>query len=370
MKNQTIRRITGALERANKALWYTFVFPLVFPRRQDVPSLSDVQRLLVIRSDAIGDMILTTPVFRALKAHNPSLRLWVAASDRNANVIAADPDVERAIILTKRGKIQWDAVRTLRSFAPQVILNCVTNSTTKYGVLAKLIARDSYTVALRHHDRPEYARLFSRLIDVPDMYSRAYADIMLEFVRQTFGITTAINDSLPHIAIENKYVVEAENFLRSVNIVPHTPLFVNLSAGQPRKRWSEEKYIALITMLRTQFDAIILTAAPEDRDKAERILQKFDANVCLFRAENLRALAALATQCAMVITPDTSLVHVAAAVKVPVVAWYSAKESVLSQWLPYGIPYRAVYTDEYDVTAVSPEEVYKNINELFSAATL
>ncbi|HZV13196.1 MAG TPA: hypothetical protein VFA55_08270, partial [Candidatus Kapabacteria bacterium] len=139
MKNRYMHGITSALERANKSFWYALVFPLVFPKRTDIPPLRDIQRLLIIRSDAIGDMILTTPVFRALKAHNPALRLWVAASERNAGVIAADPDVEQVVVLTKDGKIEWNAVRMLRSFQPQVILNCVTTRTTKYGILAKLI---------------------------------------------------------------------------------------------------------------------------------------------------------------------------------------------------------------------------------------
>src|SRR5579863_4176575 len=124
MKSGYVRRVTVALERANKAFWYTFVFPILFPRRGVVTSLANVQRLLIIRSDAIGDMILTTPVFRALKAHNPSLRLWVAASERNADVIAADPDVERVVVFEEKGKIGRDARRTLQLFHPQVVMNC------------------------------------------------------------------------------------------------------------------------------------------------------------------------------------------------------------------------------------------------------
>ncbi|HZV11734.1 MAG TPA: glycosyltransferase family 9 protein, partial [Candidatus Kapabacteria bacterium] len=215
-----------------------------------------------------------------------------------------------------------------------------------------------------------YAKLFSRLIDVPDMYARSYTEIMFEFIRQTFGIASTAKDYLPHIVIEEKYIDEAGAFLHSLGIRQHTPLLVNLSAGQPRKRWSEEKYIALIGLLHAQFDGIILTAAPEDRSMAERILQHYDRNVFLFRAENIRALAALAAQCAIAITPDTAMVHVAAAVKVPVVAWYSTADSVISQWLPYGVPYRAVYSDKYNVEDISPQEIAKNVSELFSALVL
>ena len=99
-----IRRFADFLEKANKAFWYTVVFPVLF--RRPVAATQPMQlpeRILVIRSDAIGDMILTTPLFRALKTRNPSLKIWVAASAENAQVIAADPDIERNHILNGKG---------------------------------------------------------------------------------------------------------------------------------------------------------------------------------------------------------------------------------------------------------------------------
>ncbi|HET7153622.1 MAG TPA: glycosyltransferase family 9 protein, partial [Candidatus Kapabacteria bacterium] len=247
---------------------------------------------------------------------------------------------------------------------------CVTNRTTKYGMLAKRIARDSYTVALAHNERPEYGKLYSRMIDVPNMYERPYAEIMLEFVRQTFDVPITAGDELPRIGIEERYTGEAMDFLRSSGVPQHTALLLNLSAGQPRKRWSEEKYIALIDMLCDKFDAVILTASPEDSEKATRIFKQYNNKVYLFHSANIRSLAALAAQCLMVVTPDTSVVHIAAAARVPVVTWNSSIENAVSQWIPNGIPYRAVYTDQYNAEAVPPEEVFKNVNELYSAIAL
>jgi len=362
-----LRRIADAIERGNKVFWYSMVFPVVFPNRTIPIQEENIERVLIIRSDAIGDMILTTPLFRALKSRHPELRLWVAASDRNAQVIDADPDIEKIIVLVKKRKIVWSAIRSLRAFKPQIIMNCVTNETTKYGMIARLISRTAFTVALGHPERAEYAALYSRLIRVPDMYTRWYADIMLEFIRQTFGISIDAKKAFPHIVIEEEHLQRADSFFKSSMLRIGEPALVNISAGQPRKRWSNEKYIALITMLRKRFDTVILTSTPEDRQNADTILRHFGAGVLYYDAENIRALAALIARCRIVVTPDTSVIHVAAAEKIPVVAMYSNAKSVVPQWLPFGVPFSAVVTEEYFCEAIDPREVFANVAELIDA---
>jgi len=365
-KHSILRRAAEVLEQANKSFLYAVIFPLLFRHRVNARTLETTDRLLIIRCDAIGDMILTTPLIRALKSNKKTLKICIAASDRNAQLIAADPDIEQIAILVKNGKLQLNAIQTLRKFNPQVIMNCVTNETTKYGVLARIIARNADSVALAHPQRSEYASLYTTLINVPDMYERWYDDIMLEFARQKFGIHAALNDYLPHISIEKKHMDEAVEFLAAQGLHDGIPALVNLSAGQPRKRWSEEKYLKLIALLKKSCMGIILSSSPEDEDKAESILLHAGNGVCRFRSTNIRGLAAIIARCAFVITPDTSVIHVASAMGTPVVAMYSESFSVIPQWLPRAVPFRAVMTKEYAVEAISPEEVFAGVCELRS----
>ena len=53
-----------------------------------------VKKLLILRYDRIGDMIITTPIFRNLKQMNPKLKIGVFANKINAEIIRNNPYVD------------------------------------------------------------------------------------------------------------------------------------------------------------------------------------------------------------------------------------------------------------------------------------
>src|SRR5512139_3704285 len=55
-------------------------------------------KILVVKRDKIGDLLLTTPLLAHLKREIPSASIHVLANDYNAWVVADDPDVERVWI--------------------------------------------------------------------------------------------------------------------------------------------------------------------------------------------------------------------------------------------------------------------------------
>ena len=242
-------------------------------------------------------------------------------------------------------------------------MNCITDKTTKYGILAKLISGNAFTVALEHTGRPEYAALYSKLVRVPDMYTRHYNDIMLEFARQTFHHELRSDEFPPHLVVEERYENEAENYITSIGKIREKPLFVNISAGRLRNRWSTENYIVLLALLRDKYGPVILSSAPEDAAKATEVMQSAVAGVSRIHPGNIRALAAIIRRCALVVTPDTSVVHLAVAVGTPVVGLYCESHSEFPQlqWMPQIVPYRAVRTSENTVDAITPHEVFANV---------
>ena len=58
-------------------------------------------KILVIRSDNIGDLVLTTPVFTALRRHFPEARIEALVNSYNARVLEGHPDIDRLHVYTK-----------------------------------------------------------------------------------------------------------------------------------------------------------------------------------------------------------------------------------------------------------------------------
>jgi hypothetical protein len=80
------------IEILERAFRHAIVYPLLgMVFRNDVShvplDLGKIRRVLIFRFDRIGDMIVTTPVFGALKRRNPALRISVIASSLNEELV-------------------------------------------------------------------------------------------------------------------------------------------------------------------------------------------------------------------------------------------------------------------------------------------
>jgi hypothetical protein len=81
--------------RPYRALW-----PMEDPRvrsPEGKPNLSGVRRVLVMRHRAAGDLLLTTPAFRALRAGLPSASIDVLVSRGTGELLKGNPDVDRVL---------------------------------------------------------------------------------------------------------------------------------------------------------------------------------------------------------------------------------------------------------------------------------
>ena len=84
------------IERLEYWWRHKIVYPflrLIFqnPVKGDIIDIQSVKSVLFLRYDRIGDMIVTTPIFRSLKEINPRLTIGVFASEANAEIIRYNP---------------------------------------------------------------------------------------------------------------------------------------------------------------------------------------------------------------------------------------------------------------------------------------
>ena len=78
------------------------LIPHLFRRRITPPALTLVHRLLVLRTDRIGDMVLSTAALADLKAHFRHARITVAAPEGPLQVLRGHPAVDAVVPLTDR----------------------------------------------------------------------------------------------------------------------------------------------------------------------------------------------------------------------------------------------------------------------------
>ncbi len=96
--------------------------------RHAVPDLSGVRRALVIRHRAAGDLLLTTPALRALRAALPGARIDVLVSRGTGGILRGNPDVDRVLEIDRRSAVS-QAAHYLRLAAGRydLVLDMVSN---------------------------------------------------------------------------------------------------------------------------------------------------------------------------------------------------------------------------------------------------
>jgi len=106
---------------------------------------------------------------------------------------------------------------------------------------------------------------------------------------------------------------------------------------------------AMLTYL-TQRDGL----SPVDLDsETELVVSALDGRIILLGNMSFRRWTALLSHCRLLITPDTGALHLAAALRKPIVAVYEGVDFHRSmyQWAPWKVPFRMVLFSSYSETA-------------------
>jgi ADP-heptose:LPS heptosyltransferase len=359
-------RIVEALERAfRKNIVYPLLRLIFRNPVSDAPiDLNRVNRILILRYDRIGDMIVTTPVLRTLKRLNPRIRLDVLASNSNAEIVQQNPFVDNLLIL----KTSWlgllRQIVRLRRQRYDVVLNFIFNRTTGPGLLANLVAPHGYKVG----QGPErYAFYFNRLIKV-----RRFEQHMLEsyvsMIEKVFGVSVNREELAFEITVgvDSRHMVD--EWLKKQSLhrrsqpkslgLPY--ILLNPSGKDEDRSLGVHQVAALAKSLsgKSQVRLVVLDSpAHVAMSKAIRNRSDFQKS-SVYRtmsATPLGELASLIEGALLVISPDTSIVHFAAAMQTPVLAIY-APMNASQEWLPHKVPYDVVMAEEnHRVFEIEPQ---------------
>jgi heptosyltransferase I len=116
-------------------------------------------------------------------------------------------------------------------------------------------------------------------------------------------------------------------------------LLVNISAGQPRRRWPDERFIDALRHVRERVPEarILVMAPPWEFESAQTIASAVQGRPT---KPGLRDSFAVVADADLLLTPDTSIAHVGSAFQIPSVVLILEG---MSQFVPYRTAGRCVY---------------------------
>ncbi|MEP7218603.1 MAG: glycosyltransferase family 9 protein [Bacteroidota bacterium] len=306
---------------------------------QGLPKLrpEELRRVLLIRYDRLGDMVITTPFLSALKDLAPDVEIDILASPANKVLVDRDPRVHQVIVWENSAAGRLRAIRECRRRNYDAVFQLILGRTTLPALLARLLAPRGRLIGksttghdfLMHHATPSAA-------------DGHFSDRTLSLLWEGLQLDAPLPNYPYALHIPESDRQSAESELARHDLLGRPFILLNISASASIRELTGEQNIELARGLAALGYPVGITGAPVARELVAEIAAAAGGYPLSFRS--LLSAAAGMAHAKMVVTPDTGTVHVASAAGVPTVVMYW-RMGHPGGWAPRGVPYRIVQAE-------------------------
>ena len=298
---------------------------------------NNFKRILVVRTDRIGDVLLSTCAIKALRENYPNAYIAMMVSPYAKDIVDGNPYLDEVIIYDKDGKhkswrrsIKFARNLKKKRFDLSIILH-PTNRVHLITFFAGIRRRIGY-------DRKLGILLTDRLKHTKQFGEKHELEYSLDLVRY-LGIRTEDKNLFIPIRLESEAWVE-ELFKQEGIKKTDKLLAIHPGASCPSKVWPAERFAKAADRLRDIYGfKVLLIAGPKDIAKAETVIKNMQHPLINLAAKtSVSQLASVLKRCQLFISNDSGPVHIASAVGTPVISIFGRNQRGLSptRWGPVG----------------------------------
>ncbi len=282
--------------------------------------IENPKRIVIFQLAKLGDMVCTTPMFKAIKEHYPYALLTVVGDEVNKRLLEGHPHVDNYIVWDKNNplsivpqmrKVKFDfGVTTGPNFealavlmlahVPAIAVPTVENGWSPYETLPYRFLR-RYVITKPHRMGTYAPREYLRLLEPLDIYIEntkkylSYSERALEVVRE-FCKTSGLE--------ERKFAI------------------ISPSVGNKIKAWPPERFSKVADFLSSQGWPVVVVGGKRDIEEVSLMMNQIlkDSKVInTLEKFNLDEFKVLISQAGLLIAVDTGPVYIAEAFDIPTV---------------------------------------------------
>ena len=290
-----------------------------------------MKKVLLIRTDRIGDVVLTTPIIKILRHHLPQAKISFMVSSKTQDVVSDHPYLDEIIIYDEhkkhrglRGILKFSQYLRNKKFDCAIIFN-PRRKTHWISALAGIPIRIGYNrkhgflLTHRFKDRKEEEKKSEAF----------YNEDLLAALNIKSSHSTELYFPLRPAARQKIDALLASKTIQTPYVV------INVSSGCPSKTWPDNNFLNLCHLI---YHRLHLHIALIGRQAiCDRIKQQAQVPLVSFSETlTLLELGCLFKKAVLHITNDTGPMHIASALGLPVVSIFGRTRLGLGpvRWAP------------------------------------
>ncbi|MBI4654803.1 MAG: glycosyltransferase family 9 protein [Nitrospirae bacterium] len=294
-------------------LYYVLTSPLREKRE------SGYKKFLIIDTLRLGDVVMSTPVFKAIKKQYPDSLLHVLVRAEIADLLDREPYIDKIIPYHGKEKTGSDLIKLLQHGEYDISINLCE------GKLNALIYAAGIPVRIGYSQRHKYRdRIFlTNIIQQPETFQ----GIPLLFLKllEPLGISKA--NSRPELYPDPMGIEQFKTLLQNGQ---RLKIVVHPGARNATHRWPY--YQAVIREIIKRFDAmVVVTGDRSEAMLADNILSGLDTRniINLVGKTTIKEMAALCSIADLVLSNDTGVSHIACALGRPTITIFGPEPPML-----------------------------------------
>ena len=316
-------------------------------------------RIALTQLGCIGDAILLTSCFGAIRSRYPDCEIDVVAGEGNYFVFDSHPEVARVLVYRKS---LWGALnfaRQLRRNEYDFYVDPKDHHSSESSIIAKL-ARAAVKIGFNRAGGGPFTH---QVVSSGENRGKHYVWRLSSALE--FADVHCPPRERPSIALQKDSVEYANSF---VNSAGKDTLLLNISAGSRDRVWQTEKWAEILSMPALgRFDRFV-TSAPADSPEARRLCAMVPGLVH-YETRNFHDLVAMISRAKLLLTPDTAAVHVASAFNIDMAAVYGGRPDNTAKYYPLMDNFAIAEADEGtdSISGVSAEALREAIAKVLGA---
>jgi ADP-heptose:LPS heptosyltransferase len=330
------------------------------------------KKVLILKYDRIGDMVVTTPIFRELKEAFPNISISVLASQSNKDVVRYNPYIDHIYTNYKnRILIDFPILLRLRKKRFDVCIE-LEHSVIPHAIFRLKIINPKKIISIHKDGRYGVEGSDIKLYDYfteKDKKSH-FGKIWLD--------TLSFFDIKPNSTKYDFFLskIETEKARKFIdNLGTKIKIGINTKGSFPEKSIKNEELHEICIGLHEHFSniQIVILTAPNHQIENKDFISKLGLDYvrCSYPTLTINEAAALIQKLDIIISPDTSIVHIAASFDIPIVSIHENNKESYRLWSPTSSLSKTIFAENtYGIANYSVNDVIKSTAELLKIIEL